>query len=54
MIDEIKSIKFKSLFDFGCGELTNFFTLVKTSILEINNFMLMTYLLAEYSEEKNF
>ena len=29
MIDEIKSIKFKSLFDFGCGELTNFFTLVK-------------------------
>ena len=29
MIEEINSLKFKSLLDFGCGELTNFFTIVK-------------------------
>jgi ubiquinone/menaquinone biosynthesis C-methylase UbiE len=29
MIKEINSTKFKSLLDFGCGELTNFYTLMK-------------------------
>ena len=29
MIKEVKSTNFKTLLDFGCGELTNFYTLIK-------------------------
>tara|TARA_B100000989_G_scaffold83679_1_gene59972 strand:+ start:4326 stop:5198 length:873 start_codon:yes stop_codon:yes gene_type:complete len=38
MIKELKSINFKSLFDFGCGELTNFFTIVKNIDTKNKNF----------------
>ena len=29
VIKEINSTKYKSLIDFGCGELTNFYTIIK-------------------------
>jgi ubiquinone/menaquinone biosynthesis C-methylase UbiE len=43
MIKEINSTKFTSLLDFGCGELTNFYTLIKNIKTAGKNFFCNDY-----------
>ena len=53
-IKEINSTNYKSLMDFGCGELTNFYTLIKNTKIKSKTFFAYDLSFSRIIEGKKF
>ena len=54
LIKEINSTNYKSLMDFGCGELTNFYTLIKNTKIKNKTFFAYDISFSRIIEGKKF